>query len=731
MEIGLMNICLLQENARRLWIEGNYSKSIQIFEEAIQTNLEEINLYWYLGLAYLLQGEEDTAQLVWLSAIAENGSEDSDQVVQSLVQILSTEAEWLTSIDQNHTAWAIRHHIREFAPQDLTNLFILIKLSIKIEEFTEGFLEESGVIEVLKTRSSKIETTLLLSVLEKVLQEPASETLEFTEACLPYFQEREQWADMLNTAAATFAFERRLTKFAIALTELCLQYEPNNIIALGYLPRFHTDCQNFAEAISSATNFYNLSTTLETRFFSNCVLLQALMRQGDWQELPVVANRLKTLTLELIENKPNQLSVNIIRFLIVSTGVFLYLNDDPIENRQLQNQAGRIFLENIKKNAPSAIKPNSIKPRNPTKRLKIGYIAGTLRNHSVGWLSRWLFQYHNREEFEISAYLSCQRPNNAFFETWFANQVDHYKHLSNDIDQAAQMIRDDELDILVDLDSATSDHICTIMALKPAPVQATWLGYDASGLPSIDYFIADPYVLPENAQQDYVEKIWRLPRTYIAVDGFEIGVPTLRRTNLDIPEDAVIYWSSQSGLKRNPATVRLQMQILYAVPNSYFLIKGIGDPEIIRDFFIVIAKEEGVSFERFRFLPMMADEYIHRANIQLADVVLDTYPYNGATTTLETLWAGVPLVTRVGEQFAARNSYAFLMNVGVTEGIAWTDEEYVKWGIQLGQDEQLRQQISWKLKQSRKTSPLWNTKQFTLDMENAYREMITLHTQKC
>lgn len=103
--------------------------------------------------------------------------------------------------------------------------------------------------------------------------------------------------------------------------------------------------------------------------------------------------------------------------------------------------------------------------------------------------------------------------------------------------------------------------------------------------------------------------------------------------------------------------------------------------------------------------------------------MLDTFPYNGATTTLETLWMGIPLVTRMGEQFAARNSYTMLKNVGVEEGIAWTDEEYVEWGIRLGTDAVLRQQVREKLRQSRQTSPLWNAAQFTREMERAYEQM--------
>jgi predicted O-linked N-acetylglucosamine transferase (SPINDLY family) len=180
---------------------------------------------------------------------------------------------------------------------------------------------------------------------------------------------------------------------------------------------------------------------------------------------------------------------------------------------------------------------------------------------------------------------------------------------------------------------------------------------------------------------------------------------------------------NQKGYKRHPDHLRLQMKILQQVPNSYLLVKGAADVESSKSFFEEMAQEEEADFSHIIFLDAVASEFIHRANLAIADVVLDTYPYNGATTTMETLWMGIPIVTRVGEQFAARNSYTMMLNAGITEGIAWTADEYVEWGVRLGKDEKLRQQISWKLRQSRHTSPLWNAKQFTRDMENAYEQM--------
>lgn len=718
---------ILQEDKYSLWVQEDYPQFIKILEDTIQSQPNSLISYWYLGLAYLLQGDEETAQLIWLSAVAEQEAEDSNEVLQSLVQTLETEADRLDSLGKMQEAWAVRQYVRELAPQNLSNLLHLIQISIHLEIFTEEILEEVGIIECLKSQSIDDDEVLLFNVLTQVLEYPSEQALLFAEGCMPHLSAHMQRSQLLIDAATDFAFEKKLTHFAIALTELCLKFDPDHQVALGYLPRFHTDCLQYSQAVETAKSFYNRSIDSESHFFASCILFQALTRRGDWAEIPMMAEGIKSIIADIVKLQSTQLSLNKIRFLIVIVGLFSYLKDDIAENRRLQNQVSQLFLRNIEANAADAIIPVSVNPNREGKRLKIGYIASTLRNHSVGWLCRWLFQHHDHEAFEISAYLVQQRADNPFFATWFSEQVDHFKYLPNDVEQAVEIIRSDELDILIDLDSTTLDQTCTIMALKPAPIQATWLGFDASGLPSIDYFIADPYVLADDAQGHYSEKIWRLPQTYIAVDGFEIGIPTLSRADLDIPEDAIVYWSSQTGLKRNPDIVRLQMNILRNVSNSYFLLKGVGDQDVLGKFFADIAEQEGVDFDRLKFLPMTLDEYSHRANIQLADVVLDTYPYNGATTTLETLWAEVPLVTRVGQQFSARNSYAFLMNIGVTEGIAWTDQEYIDWGTRLGQDEHLRQQVSWKMKQSKHTSPLWNTKKFTREIEKAYREMWEIH----
>ncbi|NET73924.1 MAG: O-linked N-acetylglucosamine transferase, SPINDLY family protein, partial [Sphaerospermopsis sp. SIO1G2] len=452
-----------------------------------------------------------------------------------------------------------------------------------------------------------------------------------------------------------------------------------------------------------------------------------LSSTGYWEEVCTAIEEQEELIIALIEESPKITNNAVISRLFISMFFFPYFQDQPAKIRPLQNDLMSLCLKNIETYDQHIIKKYRYsQPSNKekTKVLKIGYISSFLKKHSVGWISRWLFTHHNRENFQIYSYMMLPTKNDDRLQDWFKEESDQsHGYGATQNHEVVQQIQEDGIDILVDLDSLTFDLSVEILAIKPAPIQVTWLGWDAAGLATIDYFIADDYVLPENAQDYYQEKIWRLPKTYVAVDGFEIDVPTLRREELEIPDDAIIYFVTQSGYKRHLEHSKLQVEILRQVPNSYLLIKGYADEEATQKFYGEIAEVQGVDINRFKFLPIMATESIHRANLGLADVVLDTFPYNGATTTLETLWREIPLVTKVGQQFAARNSYTMMINAGITEGIAWSDEEYVEWGVKLGKDENLRKEVAWKLKQGKKNAPLWNGKQFTREMENAYRQM--------
>ncbi|MBW4561189.1 MAG: O-linked N-acetylglucosamine transferase, SPINDLY family protein [Mojavia pulchra JT2-VF2] len=726
-----------QQQAEQYLIAENYSAAATLYEQAIESEPDIKSYYWNLGLMLLLQGQETEAQMTWLMALSED---EGEVYTAELVKVLETEAERRITIEDYRIALAIRQHIREIVPEDINNLLHIVEILLNLHDSNEDIhdLLES-IINLLAIETISYDTDLLLNIVKNILIYATNEPLVFTfvETSIKYFPKTVTIIETVMVESIAIAMFQKMPELASKFAEICWQLVPVDRVIeqreiLVTLANFYQNCQKYTQGIETAKKCYEIVNTLAEKICINALVLRGLMTAGSyWEEVCSVLDQQVLLAKQLIQEKPNNLDI-VITARLFTSGFFLpYIYDNPEKHRKLQNDISSLCQANViqnhlevaeRQNKLLQFRKQSI--NKDKKALNIGYISHCLKRHSVGWLCRWLFRNHNPEKFKIHSYFLYdadvveQFTKNNFIDTSYK----FHKFGIRDYNIWDE-IQKDEIDILVDLDSITLDHSCQLMSIKSAPIQVTWLGWDASGLPSIDYFIADPYVLPESAQDYYSETIWRLPQTYIAVDGFEVDVPNLRRENLDIPSDAIVYFMTQKGYKRHQEHLQLQLKIIKEVPNSYLLIKGDADPESSKEFFERIAEEEGVDFSQLRFLPNAPSEAIHRANLGLADVVLDTYPYNGATTTLETLWMGIPMVTRVGQQFAARNSYSMMMNVGVTEGIAWSEDEYVEWGVCLGKDEKLRQQISWKLRQSRYTAPLWNAKQFTLEMEKAYQQM--------
>ena len=714
------------------FIDADYDDAIALCEDIISLEPDTKLSYWYLGLIFLLQGQEVDAQMTWAMALSDLEDHDEQRYISELSSILESEADRLALYQEQQLyqqAWLIRRHLYEIVPEYLSNLTAIIQLEIYLKSLSEDNEIFNHLVRFLQLTDKELEASeenCLLSLLEQLLDiyPNHSQSPEFAKICIAKLHQHHIDIFKLLLNKTVFLTESNFPQLALKYAQLCYQLQPNNLIVVASIANLYQNSDNPLESIPFARKITEISTELVDQIASNYLITRGFMNAGGkWKEAQTAYKIYLQSVTELIDSG---CEVDIKHSLnIASTAMFLiYFQDQPQVLHQLLQKIGEFCQTRIRNHflrELSYVPSSFVKTTNKT--LKIGYISKCFRSHSVGWISRWLFKYHDSESFQIYAY-SLQQTNDHLQSFFSKNCYQFWQAPSvNAISTIANQIAQDKIDILVDLDSLTSNNISAVMALKPAPVQVTWLGSDASGVPAIDYFIADPFVLPENAQDYYSAKIWRLPHTYLAVDGFETGLPTLRRSDIHIPEDAIIYLSSQTTPKRHPETVKLQMQILQAVPNSYFLIKGGVNQPSVQAFFEQVAEEVGVSKDRLRFLPDVGIEVVHRTNLLIADVVLDTYPYNGATTTLETLWMGIPLVTRVGEQFAARNSYTMLKNVGLTEGIAWTDAEYIEWGVRFGTDANLRSQVSWHLQQSRKTSPLWNAKAFTKEMESAYLQM--------
>jgi predicted O-linked N-acetylglucosamine transferase (SPINDLY family) len=726
----------LYQQAREHFLQDDHSRAASLYETLTEIYPASPLAYWHLGLVYLVSGQEEEAHLTWMMPLAEVADDPAQVEAWSLelLQVLKAEATRRETLHDYSIALLIRQSIRSIDPSDLNNVLQSLRLLLDLGRLSIQELIESGLIERLRSEprpdvDPELLEVILQQLLEQFLEQPV--VLEIVSESLRYLANPQSWIEIVLPKAVILGKLIRNNTLACRYGELCLSLDSHHSEVLLRLCSFYQDEGRYVEGIEMARRYLAGCQTIIQRVMGNALVLRGLMTAGaKWQEAELTLQA-ETALIEAFVTDYVTHAGDFLDASIMCTPMFFYpyFGDRPATVRPLQNQLSQLYQHNIQSFIAQNVDDYQPYPQaqgrrsSSRKALRIGYLSRCLRRHSVGWLSRWIFQHADRDRFEVYTYFNHQTRIDAFSQRWFADHSTQACCFQGDALGIAKAIQQDEIDILVDLDSITADYTCAVMALKPAPIQVTWLGLDACGLPAIDYFLADPYVLPQDAQHYYAEKIWRLPQTYIAVDGFEVGVPTLRRDRLGIPSDAIVYLSAQSAYKRHPETIRLQMRVLREVPNSYFLIKGSGDQGGLQTFFLQLAEEEGVAGDRLKFLPQEIYEESHRANLKLADVVLDTFPYNGATTTLETLWMGIPLVTRVGQQFAARNSYTMMVNAGITEGIAWTDEDYVEWGIRLGYDADLRQQISWKLWRSRQTAPLWNARKFTRDLEAAYTQM--------
>jgi predicted O-linked N-acetylglucosamine transferase (SPINDLY family) len=718
-------------------IASSISEQISHYEAVITEGATDhndiVNSYWWLGVSYALSNRLEDAEATWFVPIANaNDDEELSQLNAALGDILLIAAQQQTELKNYVGALVLREYFQQLNDTYLENTLEIVLLRDGCDRLTAETPSDLKIGSVLAlTAPDEIDMYLLSSAFAKLLIVINEDNADDILVCLKYSSEADELASSLvmKLLSETWNFPWRV---GAKICEKGLIILPSNFDLLIYLSASYSALSRFKDSLSMSEKYYGACSTELQKIKGAYYLIGALLKNSKFDKISSLLLEQKILLNQcLIDISPDATLEDFYMTGIVSTMLFSYLQDTPQENHLSQNQLGKLYQFCINATEHSS-NPNKILSSDPKKigTIRIGYIANTLYRHSVGSLSRWIWQHHDREKFEIFTYCVRDLSNDSFNAKWFKEKSDGTRYFNAHAGEIAAQIKADKIDILIDLDSVTDPATYWVMCNKSAPVQITWLGWDSSGCPGVDYFIADPYVLPDNAQEYYSEKIWRLPETYLAVDGFEIGTPNLRRSDLGIEPDAIVYFNAQQGSKLNPVNIVPQMEIVRQVPNSYLLIKNQANPETTKELFKKLAEEVGLSFDRIRFIEPAPDEMTHRANLQIADVMLDTFPYNGATTTLETLWMGIPLVTMVGEQFVARNSYGFIMNAGITEGIAWTVEEYIDWGIRLGTDQNLRNSVKSKLRHSRQNSPLWNAKKFTAQMEQAYQDMWKIYQEK-
>ncbi len=362
----------------------------------------------------------------------------------------------------------------------------------------------------------------------------------------------------------------------------------------------------------------------------------------------------------------------------------------------------------------------------PGRRLRIGYLSSDFRDHPVAHLLGGLFEHHDRTAFEIHAY-SHGRDDASAYRRRIMASADRFTDIAAlGFLAAAQRIASDGIDILIDLNGFTSGARFEIPALRPAPLQAMWLGYPGtSGASFIDYLITDRIVTPPEMAQDFSERLCWLPRSFQPNDDRQpIADRAVIRGNYGLPEGAPVFCSFNQGFKIEPILFGVWMDILRAVPGSVLWLPS-SSAEILANLRRAAA-ERAIDPKRLVFADRPPKE-LHLKRLGLADLALDTRLYNGHTTTSDALWAGVPVVTMLGEHFASRVSASVLHAVGLPELVAGSLEEYQAIVLRYARDPVALCALKAKLARNRRSEPLFDTARFVRALERAYRAMWRRH----
>lgn len=356
------------------------------------------------------------------------------------------------------------------------------------------------------------------------------------------------------------------------------------------------------------------------------------------------------------------------------------------------------------------------------RRLRIAYVSPDFRTHSVAYFLEPLLENHNKEVVEIYCY-ACTPHHDETTER-LKKVADHWRDISGlDDRQVITKIAEDKIDILIDLSGHTARNRLAVFSGKPAPVQVTWLGYPATtGLETIDYRITDELADPAENAVLYTEQLVRLPGCFLCYKSPAVS-PSVQPAPVE--KNGFITFGSFNNLaKINEDVVRLWSELMNAVQDSRLLIKNpsLTDSATAQRYFALFEKY-GVSSDRVELLGLAPTMEDHLNTYKLVDIALDTFPYNGTTTTCEALHMGVPVITLSGELHANRVGKSLLTALGLKELVAKTTEEYVAIAKDLAENSTRVSDYRNTLRTSMFNSSLCDGHVFAQKMEQAYRDM--------
>ena len=359
---------------------------------------------------------------------------------------------------------------------------------------------------------------------------------------------------------------------------------------------------------------------------------------------------------------------------------------------------------------------------NPDRRLRIGYVSPDFRNHSVARFIEPVFANHNKDKFEIYAYSNSLQSDG--FTERFKSVTDHWRDITfkNDED-AAEIIHEDNIDILIDLAGHTARNRLSVFFFRPAPLQLTYLGYPATtGLPAIQYRLTDTWAdPPEISDQYYTETLIRLPHGFLCYQPPDENIDITELPGLTEP---VTFGCFNNYAKINLPLIKLWSSILKQLPESRLLLKAsqFRDAELCESV-LHYFEEQGINISRVELVRLVESFEDHMSLYNKVDIALDTYPYNGTTTTCEALWMGIPVISLAGNSHHSRVGVSILSATGLPEFIAESPDNYVGIALSLANDKTKLSDYRKNIRGKVRKSSLTDARQFTLDLEQVYSDI--------
>jgi len=398
----------------------------------------------------------------------------------------------------------------------------------------------------------------------------------------------------------------------------------------------------------------------------------------------------------------------------VSPFEMLSLEDNPARHRV---RSERYTMQKYNRQELPSIARPSVKP----DRLHIGYFSADFHDHAGMQLMAKLFEVHDRTRFTVHAFSFGPEKNDAM-SARVRDAFDVFHDVRSLSDkQVATLARKKSIDIAINRNGYTTNERSGIFAHRAAPIQINYLGYPGTmGAKFIDYIISDRFIIPDDKQEHYSEKVIYLPHTYQANDNSRAisGAP-MTRTEMGLPEQGFVFCCFNNIYKITSKEFDIWMRLLQKIDGSVFwlLKSNKWAEENLRQ----EARARGIDPERVVFAERRPLPE-HLARHRLADLFLDTFNYNAHTTASDALWAGLPVVTKTGQGFATRVAGSLLSAIGLPELITNTDDDYERLALQLAANPKKLHAIKSKLEANRNTAPLFDTERFARHIEDAYQQ---------